>query len=60
MRRHSCPTPTIVYCSNRAVEVHGADATTSGALLCTSGFISLLDGILQVVEQSFYYGEFQG
>ena len=57
MQRHSCPTPAIVYCSNRAVEDYGAEASTSGALLCTSGFISLLDGILQVVEQSFYYGE---
>ena len=60
MRRHASRTPAIVFCSSRAVEVHGAEASKSGALLCTSGFISLLDGILQVAEQQFYYGECLG
>jgi class 3 adenylate cyclase/CheY-like chemotaxis protein len=60
MRGHAPRTPAIVFCSSRAVEVHGVQASKSGALLCTSGLISLLDGILQVVEQQFYYGECLG
>jgi CheY-like chemotaxis protein len=60
MRGHVPRTPAIVFCSSRAVEVHGVQASKSGALLCTSGLISLLDGILQVVEQQFYYGECLG
>jgi class 3 adenylate cyclase/CheY-like chemotaxis protein len=56
MRSQSTPTPTVVFCSSRGVGLFGSEAIKTGALLCTAGFISLLDGILQITEQSFYHG----
>jgi class 3 adenylate cyclase len=47
--------PTLVYCSSRAVSLYSEDAVKKGALLCTAGVISLLDGVLQILEQSVYF-----
>jgi len=55
MRAHEVHAATIVYCSTRAVSLYAEEAISSGALLCTAGMISLLDGILQVLEQSWYF-----
>jgi len=49
------PPPVIVYCSNRGVSLYGGEAVETGALICTAGLISLLDGILQVMEQSLCF-----
>lgn len=48
--------PTIIYCTPRGVSRHGEDALAKGALLCTAGFVSLLDGILQVLQQQSNLG----
>ncbi|MBI4025113.1 MAG: hypothetical protein HY360_09040 [Verrucomicrobia bacterium] len=50
MRRHSIPTPAVVYCSSSAAAYYGEQATANGALVCTAGTVTLLDTILQVVE----------
>ena len=55
LRTHNVRTPAIVYCSSRAVSLYGEEAINNSALLCTAGMISLLDGILQVLEQSWYF-----
>lgn len=55
MRKQNLQLPTLLYCSSRAVSLYGGDATRRGALLCTFGLISLLDAILQVLEQSWYF-----
>jgi class 3 adenylate cyclase len=49
--------PAIIFCSSRGVSLYGLEAVETGALTCTAGLISLLDGILQVVEQSLYFIE---
>jgi class 3 adenylate cyclase len=54
-RNHNVHTPAIVYCSSRTVSLYGEEAISNSALLCTAGMISLLDGILQVLEQSWYF-----
>jgi hypothetical protein len=55
LQTHNVHTPAIVYCSSRAVGLYGEEAMNDSALLCTGGMISLLDGILQVLEQSWYF-----
>lgn len=47
--------PTIVYCSSRGAATYGTDSIEKGAALCTAGVVSLLDGILQVIEQLWYF-----
>jgi len=50
MRNQQWRFMTLIYCSSRAVSLHKAEAIKKGALLCTAGMISLLDGILQVIR----------
>ncbi len=48
---------TLLYCSSRAVSLHKTEAIRKGALLCTAGMISLLDGILQVIRYQNWAGQ---
>jgi len=48
---------TLLYCSSRAVSLHKTEAIKKGALLCTAGMISLLDGILQVIRYRNWAGQ---
>jgi class 3 adenylate cyclase/CheY-like chemotaxis protein len=41
---------TLLYCSSHAVSLYEAEAKKRGALLCTAGMVSLLDGIFQVIH----------
>jgi class 3 adenylate cyclase/CheY-like chemotaxis protein len=52
--------PTIIYCSSRAVSRYGQEAMAKGAVLCTAGLVSLLDGMLQVFEYLWHYRLLQG
>jgi class 3 adenylate cyclase/CheY-like chemotaxis protein len=47
----------LIYCSTRALGLYKTEALKRGALLCTAGMISLLDGILQIMRYRHWAGE---
>jgi class 3 adenylate cyclase/CheY-like chemotaxis protein len=47
-------TPIFVYASNKTIALYGDQAREEGASLCTSGVITLLDGINQILLGFLY------